>query len=359
MSKQSNIPVDETKQNHNIESLGLIDAWFTTNRSCQNRCSFCYAQDTKFDKDLNMQPVLASKLIEICKAVGIKNILLLGGEPTLYPDIINLVSSIKKHAMNPVLITNGRRFSDIEFTKTIIKAGLTSINISAKATSRSKYLEITQSDGFDEMFQGYLNLRKFKVFPNIVLTLSKETLPNLKEMISEVVKWEPKRLLIEFGCPIIIDGKPVEKGIPDPHLIASCVDEACTILNETGLDFSFNYQIPLCLMKDITKKFLRDNDKLFYGCQLRSGTGVIFSTNGDIIPCSEFTKQVLFKYGTDYSNAEEFTKVWKSSTRRKLAEAFRYYPSETCVECNDWSTCGGGCPIRWLTYEPNTFIKAS
>ena len=65
MSKQSNIPVDKTKQNHKIESLGLIDAWFTTNRSCQNRCSFCYAQDTKFNKNLNMQPELASKLIDI------------------------------------------------------------------------------------------------------------------------------------------------------------------------------------------------------------------------------------------------------------------------------------------------------
>lgn len=350
-------PPHASQQTNMVKATGLVDAWLTTNRSCQNRCTFCYAQDTKFDKDLSMKPELAFKLIQVCQDIGIKNILLIGGEPTLYTDVVEIVSKINESGMTPIMITNGRRFSDEGFCQTIVNAGLASINISAKATNRDQYLDTTGSDGFEEMRQGCLNLQRLNAPPNVVLTMHSKTIPSLNEMISEIVTWQPKRLVVEFGCPIVMDGEPTTEGIPDPNSIAECVDQAHTLLNESGLDFYFNYQIPLCLMKEETRTYLRDNDKLFYGCQLRSGAGIIFSHNGDILPCSEFTDQVLFRYGEDYSSAEDLTEIWMSKKRQDLVKAFHSYPSEKCVECADWEICGGGCPIRWLTYDPNEFIR--
>lgn len=79
-----------------------------------------------------MQINEARKCIDYLYTMGVKRVVLIGGEPTIYKDIVTLLSYIKSKNMRSSIATNGRRFSDIEFTRQIIQTGVCGINVSIK-----------------------------------------------------------------------------------------------------------------------------------------------------------------------------------------------------------------------------------
>ena len=58
--------------------------WLTLNRTCNLRCLWCYASSTNYKAEDILSYEDATKIIDICSDVGIKGIILMGGEPTLY-----------------------------------------------------------------------------------------------------------------------------------------------------------------------------------------------------------------------------------------------------------------------------------
>ena len=62
--------------------------WLTLNRKCNNNCSWCYAQRAEKEE---MDFKKAKMCIGNLAALGIKNIVLIGGEPTIYPQIIEII----------------------------------------------------------------------------------------------------------------------------------------------------------------------------------------------------------------------------------------------------------------------------
>lgn len=67
-------------------------AWLTTNRSCNNRCEWCYAQNA-IGNEMDIDD--AKKCVDVLKELKVKHIVLIGGEPTIYSHLIELLKYIK------------------------------------------------------------------------------------------------------------------------------------------------------------------------------------------------------------------------------------------------------------------------
>ena len=95
---------------------------------------------------------------------GFNSIGFLGGEPTIHPNIIDLISFAKDAGFNQIhLISNGRRFSDIGFVHALISAGVTRFSVSV----HSHIPEIEDSltrvrGGLDQKIKGLKNLAQCK-----------------------------------------------------------------------------------------------------------------------------------------------------------------------------------------------------
>ena len=63
--------------------MNIFSTWLTVNIACNLNCKWCYAQET--DKNCNMDLDTAKKLIDISIDCKVKNLKLIGGEPTIYP----------------------------------------------------------------------------------------------------------------------------------------------------------------------------------------------------------------------------------------------------------------------------------
>ena len=94
-----------------------------TNR-CNRRCPFCFDENRKFGKDITRENYL--KILDKAKENNIKEVLLLGGEPLLHPDIVWMCKTSKEYGFKTLITTN---YAKPEVLKECDKY-LDSINIS-------------------------------------------------------------------------------------------------------------------------------------------------------------------------------------------------------------------------------------
>jgi len=97
----------------------------------------------------------------LVKEGGCTYLELIGGEPTIRPDIVDLIKFAHQlNFKNVVMATNGRLFSYKKFAEKIIKAGLTDLIFSIHGHNSKLHDSLTRSKGsFRQMMQGIKNVR--------------------------------------------------------------------------------------------------------------------------------------------------------------------------------------------------------
>lgn len=93
------------------------------------------------------------RFVEIISRLGVNRIRLTGGEPTLRPDLVEIVRALKSIPLiNDVSITtNGSRLRPL--LKPLKEAGLNRINISLDSLDPVRFEAITRRDHFEEVYQ--------------------------------------------------------------------------------------------------------------------------------------------------------------------------------------------------------------
>ncbi|MDP7111267.1 MAG: radical SAM protein, partial [Myxococcota bacterium] len=97
----------------------------TVTLRCNNRCVFC-PRSTLRHISLDRPTELEQRLDAIRKRSD--RVILTGGELTVLPEAVELVDSCRRRGFREIaLITNGRRLSDLGFTRRLVDAGLTEV----------------------------------------------------------------------------------------------------------------------------------------------------------------------------------------------------------------------------------------
>jgi len=118
---------------------GAFPDWLEVNliKECNGRCSWCIERD-------GYHPDKVAEWWEIAEQAlkhGAQNIILLGGEPTLYHDIKPLIKVLSAAGRDVWITTNGSRLS-VDYVRNKI-AGIKGINISVHHYSLPRNYEIT------------------------------------------------------------------------------------------------------------------------------------------------------------------------------------------------------------------------
>jgi len=126
---------------------------------CNNSCSFCinsYKRDLKSKSTIEIMQEMA-----VARKQGNTYLELIGGEPTIRPDILDILSFGRKLKFkNIVMATNGRLFSYIDFSKKIVEAGLTDLIFSIHGDTAGLHDSLTRAKGsFEQLMKGIGNIR--------------------------------------------------------------------------------------------------------------------------------------------------------------------------------------------------------
>jgi len=155
--------------------------------NCNNNCIFCSA-DSNSNRLINRTTAELQEDI-VANSARLRKIVLIGGEFTIRKDAAALVALCRKCGYQEIAIeTNGRMFSDRDFTARMVKAGLTHAAFSIHGAKAATHDRLTRVKGsWAQAMRGLENAGRHKlaVSVNFVATgYNFRELPRLAEMVS-------------------------------------------------------------------------------------------------------------------------------------------------------------------------------
>jgi cyclic pyranopterin phosphate synthase len=121
---------------------------------CNMRCVYCMTEDMLFrpnDELMSADEII--RLVNIFARLGTDKIRLTGGEPTVHPDLIEVVRGIRDTGITRIsMTTNGLRLADL--AQPLKEAGLERVNVSVDTLNSEKFHRITRWGHLDQVMRG-------------------------------------------------------------------------------------------------------------------------------------------------------------------------------------------------------------
>ena len=110
---------------------------------CNRNCPYCINGDTDHSRSIPIRK-MTKNVSELVNRYNVKEAIILGGEPTLHPDICNVIHGLKYAGIEIVrLTTNGIALTD-QLLKDMVAFGLYGLNLSFHNEDFITYERLTQ-----------------------------------------------------------------------------------------------------------------------------------------------------------------------------------------------------------------------
>ena len=241
-------------KNNNFKNLEL-----NLGKGCNNHCVFCMSGKIGNPMHHRMFPVKeAKKEIKRYYSEGCRSLGFLGGEPTIYPYLEEVVRFAKKLGYERIsLTTNGRLCDDREFCMKLINAGVNRFNISIHSHDEKIEDAITRVPGNFK--------RKIKALKNLVMLRKKGLIPYGVSINGVINAYNYKNLdiFIDFFSSIGIRDIRLNfirlEGLAEEDLRSSIslhtfkpYIKKLVDLNEKKYKIDLNFgEMPLCMYADL------------------------------------------------------------------------------------------------------------
>lgn len=323
--------------------------WLTINRACNLSCSWCYAKNSN---QLSSMPFKdACSVLDLLANIGIRTVILLGGEPTCYKELPRLLQECKERSLHSVIITNGIRLADKKYLDELISSGLKTISISQKAPNAEGYIKTTGVDCYGALLRAIDNVSERGISPVISYVLTSESICTISESIAVAKAHGAKRFSLGFCYDF--EACRGEQGKPEnPYLLWNLFEENYDAINAAA-DGNFVLQmgLPLCVANKKVIQTMNERGQIKTVCQALRQSGLIIDTDLSVIPCNAMYNFKLGKVNVDFSDKTTFEDFWSSDRVVSFYNRIKSVPDMACTYCDSWSNCGGGCLSNWFNYK--------
>lgn len=258
---------------------------------CNSHCSMCPQPQLPVEHSEEVLRILSCISKETLKEVCIS-----GGEPTTSKNILMILQQLKQFPfVKPIMLTNGRNFCNLQFTKHIIDASPRNMVYAIPLYSSVSYIhdEIVGVKGaFEETIKGIYNLTKFRVPIEIRVVLTKQTIVSLTEL-ANYIGWDLPMVVHVAFMGMEVHGRADENQCLvwiEPRDYMNDLLLAVQILADRNINVSI-YNLPLCLLpkklwkyscrsiSEWKQKYIAECDN----CEKQNECGGFFATS-TIIP---------------------------------------------------------------------------
>lgn len=259
--------IQEFNQGLDRRPKGKFPVYWTNKRSitrravmwvghtCDIKCVFCYDRymDARKKKWLPFEGSDGAKERVEKFRYYYKNqyIDFMGGEPTLYPHIYDLIEHCARIGLEPTCITHGLRLSDLDRVKRFKDAGIHDFLVSIHGIGdiNDKILHVRKPGATDKQIQALENLRCLGIpfrFNVTLIDLNKEQLPEIAKLAvdygASVINWITFNPYFEWETNIEIkfQARYTE--------IVRYLKQAIDVCTANGIEANVRY-MPLCQLK--------------------------------------------------------------------------------------------------------------
>ena len=300
-----------------------MDAHFAVTTRCNLFCKGCYnttSADEKCDIDFNR----AKKIIDNLSSLNVFSVSFGGGEPTLYPYIIELAEYTRAKRILPNITTNGVNMTD-ELSRKMKVFG--NVHLSLHTMEDMAHIEnavkLLKSHGVSHI--------------GLNLLLSSETICNIERIFC----WAKG---LRFDKVLCLRYKFTDK---NRSITEMSIDSEYRNAFESIMRFGNKYRLKLLADCSALQEYIgysKMSEKLLYyfdtnGCQ-GANAYIAITVDGKVKPCS-FWHEAFF-------DAETMTQDdWLNNEKIVAFRNSRKTPR--CNECEHFKLCGGGCRLPGIS----------
>lgn len=322
---------------------------------CNMKCSFCYAAAEVFDKPATMPIAEAKRSIDFLSNLGVKTVTLLGGEPTFYKHLHEVVEYGLEKGVSGWIVTNGTRFATGDYAPRLIEAGIKGGCISLHGHTPAEHDSATRMIGSFETAIEAVKRSVNKGWPFYpMITVMERNLASVLQLVNMLRDLGCGTIYINYGLPGISDKYNVG-GDATPEALAKLSEELFLMQDELGVRFLFNREknkIPLCHFNHDILKNMFDDHAIGSGCEAVQGNTIVIEPGGSALGCSHWVEHPLLNIYDNYDtlqlrSVDEFWDVWMNGEPAAYRDSLSYFPYEQCEGCG-WrldGKCFGGCKV--------------
>lgn len=295
---------------------------------------------------------LAYQIIDICSALKIRHITLIGGEPTLYPHLFEAIDYCHSKKIQCGIVTNGLVCESIEFVEKLKTHNINTISVSLKGENAKVFKDITGVDAFEKTKAAIKNCLDNGVNVNASMVLTDDNIDTYIEGIATLAEQGVQRFRVSFCYEF--DTSPIHNKYLQSHnpkkLISSFVAGYDKLNEITKGRFVLSMGYPLCLWDKQFLYKLKRRGQISTKCQLLAQSGLLFDSNGYLIPCNAMSKIKMGQLNMDFNTAEELLNHVNTPNIIEAYDKLCGLPDTSCLHCGLLDACGGGCVCQWTNY---------
>jgi radical SAM protein with 4Fe4S-binding SPASM domain len=309
--------------------------------ACNLDCAFCYAGSgagATTGAPSAGPPVLATeealRLLAIIRHEALcPSVSFTGGEPTLHPDLPELVARGRELGMWVNLITNGQRLAQL--APALADAGLSSVQVSLEGPDAALHDALVGRKGaFERLWQGVEALRLRGVSLHTNTTVNRRNV----DALLAIVDLLSDRGLDRFTMNLVIPTGSATRNLDALRLsyseIGPWILRVRDRAEKRGMRFVWYSPLPMCVFNTVAHGLGNQ------GCAACDGL-LHVDSRSRVRPCSSFPADEAVG---DLSR-QDFSALWQSEAAVAWREK-RHKP-EACQDCRHAAICQGACVLYW------------
>lgn len=289
--------------------------------TCPLRCPQCYCSLTG-GKNIDLQTAI--RWIKEGGKMGVKDVMLSGGETLCYPYLFEVVKASRKYCGNANVALSGFKFTQDVFEK-LLEAGITGIFISLNGSSEE--INVQTRDGYGMAISALRLLQKNR-FPNTTINWVMHA-SNADDFINVVKLAESYDVAQIVVIGVKPDSKHTLNTIPSREQMLQVRDIVRRQKGKTKIFVESCFSPMLALVSD-TKLFGNMNVGKNKGCGAGRNTFSV-SVDGLLSPCRHL------EYFEKYETLAEYLE--NSPIQKRLRAMDADPPAEPCGSCRLMNYC--------------------
>lgn len=222
-------------------------------RKCNINCKHCFYRFDGDKRKLNFETVEDLKiLITKAKNRGCDYLVFSGGEPTLHPNLPELIDFGLKNEMKSCVITNGMCGENT--LKKIVNAGIDDVLVSIHG-SEGPHDTLTETGARKRQIRF---LEQLKKYPDVNLrfncTLTKFTETDMIDVANFAIKWEPNvfnviNFLPHYQWSLPENASDLKMILANLRKVQPILEEGIDLLESNNIGVNVRYY-PMCRMRE-------------------------------------------------------------------------------------------------------------
>ncbi|MDX9974184.1 MAG: radical SAM protein [FCB group bacterium] len=239
-------------------------------QTCNLRCYFCYFLNRVANAHHPEHPFMdLPKVKAMCKTMrefyGNTSIDIQGGEPTIYPDILELIRYCNEIGLVPTLITNGLQLAKPGVLEEFRDAGIRDFLVSYHGIGEVHDEVVCKKGSYEKMDQAVRRMRELGVPFRFNCTLSKPVVPLLTEVAQKAIEYGALAVNYIAFNPFEDQetGIRTHEKVSQYSAIMEELTKAMDMLEAAGIEVNVRY-MPICMAEPRHRKNFYNFQQLSY-----------------------------------------------------------------------------------------------